>query len=259
VKLSFLKRFPKTLVAYCDESSTNSRFLVIGGIFFGFEDSADVEANVRLIENHIAEVKKRHGITHSMKWAKTPSKAGRFLNGYAAVLRDFLETEFAHFKCMVVDTQAYPVDNRQRWGGDWLVGFQKYYCVFLADGLLSRYPNYFFDVRIDDYAFRAGCDAALLQETVQRRHVKRRRPKPCLEYCIVKALNDRQHNLLQLADLLVGAVAFVWNGGMQQTSAKAVHRQELVGLIQDIRKVDLSVPLRWTRSWFNIWQLQPNP
>jgi hypothetical protein len=254
VKIGFPRKFPKTVVAYCDESChTANRYFVIGGIFFGLAEKADVQASIDGLEKHIGAIKAKYGGLETVKWEKVPTRPGRYLDGYKALLQDVLETPEVKFKCMLVDTTIHPLGN-QRWGGDTLVGYSKFYCVFLSDGLLSRYKKYFFDIRLDQFA---NCDYPELQDTVAKRFVRKIKPEPCLEYCSVQALDHRAHNLLQLADLLVGAVGFVWNGGMQKTSAHAKARQELVRLIQTVRKVDLSKPTRWAENWFNIWELHP--
>lgn len=246
------------MVVYCDESSHNAhRYFVVGGVFFGLKESADADANIQRLEEALRELKERYELKGTVKWEKVPTRQGKYLDGYIAFLREFLETKAVNFKCMVVDTFKHPLGNRKLWGGDPLVGYLKFYCVFLSDGLLSRYKTYFFDIRIDQFQFRPDCDYKLLEETVRKRFIRKSKPQPCLEYCSVKALDHRGHNLLQLADLLVGAVAFVRHGGMQRVSARSQPRQELVRLIQDTRKVDLSRPTRWAEDWFNIWELQP--
>ena len=257
-KLKVRRKSPKTVVAYCDESChTAHRYFVVGGIFFGLTEKADVQANIDKLEKHIEAAKKKYGIFATVKWEKVPVRSGQYLEGYKALLRGVLETKWVNFKCMLVDTTLHPLGNRKLWAGDTLVGYLKFYCVFLSDGLLSRYGKYFFDIRIDHFEFRPDCDYQLLEQTVTKRFVRKSKPEPCLEYCSVQALDHREHNLLQIADLLVGAVGFVWNGGMQRTSARAATRQELVRLIQTVRGVDLSKPTRWAENWFNIWELHP--
>ena len=257
-KVAFKIRFPETVVIYCDESCQNAhKHFVLGGIFFGLREAADVEATIGQLEHQLQEVKNRYGLRDSIKWEKVPTKPGKFLDGYEAFLRIFLEDKRANFKCMIVDTSRYPLANRKRWDGDPLVGYLKFYCVFLADGLLSRYRKYFFDIRVDQFQLRPDCDYKLLEDTVTKRFVKKGKPEACLRYCCLQSLNHRHHNLLQLVDLLVGSVAFVWNGGMKRKSARAETRKRLVEVIQDIRKVDLSQPTEWAADWFNIWELRP--
>jgi hypothetical protein len=257
-KISVRKRFPRTIVVYCDESSQNNhRYFVVGGVFFALKESADVSTNTERIEKDLQAIKDKHALNATVKWEKVPTNQGQYFDGYKALLKDFLDAELVNFKCMVVDTSSFPLANPRRWGRDPLVGYLKFYCVFLSDGLLSRYKKYFLDVRMDHYAVRPDCDHKLLEDTVVKRFVKKRRPEPCLEYCSVTPLDHKAHNLLQLADLLVGSVAFVWNGGMLRTSSRSKTRQELVRLIETTRKVDLGKPTAWGNDWFNIWELKP--
>src|SRR5262249_34303884 len=162
-----------TMVAFCDESCHNAhRFFVLGALFFAFKAGADIEAAIRDIEEHLEKIKENYGLNGRVKWQKIPSKAGKFLEGYKAIVRDVLETDSVCFKAMVVDTHKHPLDNKQRWGGDQLVGYSKFYCVFLSDGLMSRFRNYFFDFTIDQFEFRPECDASLLQRTAARRFIR---------------------------------------------------------------------------------------
>ena len=257
IKIRIRERFDKTLVAYCDESCHNAhRYFVVGGVFFGLKPGANVDDAIRDIESELQATKDKYSL-RTVKWGNIPTKQNKIFDGYQFYLREFLETEHAYFKCMVVDTSNYPLANRKLWGGDPLVGYLKFYCVFLSDGLLSRYRDYYCHIRIDQFEFRPDCDCALLEETVAKRFVKKSKPDPCLEYCSVEALDHRKHNLLQLADLLVGAVAFVWNGGMRRESARAATRKELVSMIEKARNVDLGKPTPWSKQDFNIWALTP--
>lgn len=259
LKIGIRSKFDKTIVVYCDESCHNvHKFFVLGGVFFALKPRAEVDAVTRSIEAQLQAVKDKYGLA-TVKWVKVPTKDGKFFEGYKAYLREFLEAEGALFKCMIVDTTKYPLNNRKLWEGDALVGYMKFYCVFLSDGLMQRFPGHFYDIRIDQFEFRPGCDADTLEKTVEARFVKKKSPQPCLRYCSVQALDHRKHNLLQLADLLLGAVAFVWNAGMTRDSAKTARRKELVQMIQDGRHVDLCTPSAWSKHDFNIWLLEPNP
>jgi hypothetical protein len=84
------------------------------------------------------ELKNKWGLLDRLKWQKVPTKSGRFFDGYKEFLKSFVETDNVYFKCMVIDTQKYPLNNAKRWAGDALVGYQKFYCVFLPSSAPPR-------------------------------------------------------------------------------------------------------------------------
>src|SRR6266566_4308993 len=133
--------------------------------------------------------------------------------------------------------------------GDALVGYQKFYCVFLADGLMKRFPNFYYEVVIDRFS---GVDCADLERAVEGRYVKRAKPKSAMYHCKVKAGDEAESNILQLADLLVGAVGFAWNGGRERESHRAARRREIVDLMEQETKICLSQPTSWSQRKFNI-------
>lgn len=254
LKVSLKGRFAKTILCYCDESSqTKHRYFVIGAVFLECQQS--VVGTSEGIETSLQAIKDAYDIG-TAKWEKVPTQSGKRFAGYRTLLEQILEAGIS-FKCLVVDTYRYPLDNKTRWGGDPLVGYLKFYCVFLADGLMARFPQYYWDIRIDQFQFRDGCDADTLGETTERRFVKKQKPESCISYCKVEPLDHRLHNLLQMADLLVGAVAFAWNGGMKRSSARASTRIALCKLIEQKRNVRLDSPTSWSKRDFNIWHFRP--
>jgi len=76
---------------------------------------------------------------------------------------------------------------------------------------------------------------------------------------VMRTCDERESNLLQLTDLLVGAVAFAWNGGNSRISARASIRQGLVELLEERLKFRLTSETAWSAQKFNIWRLRPNP
>ena len=258
LKILFRVQASETMVAFCDESCHNAhRFFVLGALFFAFKAGADIDTSIHEIEEHLEKIKKEHGLTGRVKWQKIPSKPGKFLDGYKALIKDVLETGSVYFKAMVVDTHKHPLDNKDRWGGDQLVGYSKFYCVFLSDGLMSRFKDFFFDFTIDQFEFRPDCDAALLQRTAEWRFIRKSKPKPYLNYCRTTTADHRNSNLLQIVDLLVGAVAFRWNHKRRTQSGRETSKMELVELIKSMTGTDPGETTPWSKIDFNVWKLNP--
>ena len=230
----------QSLLAFCDEASHNQqRYCILGAVYFVLSEGADSIVEVGSAERQLTELKRQYGLLERIKWTNVPTQPGNYFNGYSAFLRDFLESDGLYFKCMVIDTHKHPLNNVALWGGDVLVGYQKFYCVFLADGLMKRFPNLYYDVVIDQFS---GVDCADLERAIEGRYVKKAKPKSALYHCKVRAGDEKQSNILQLADLLVGAVGFAWNGGMLRNSRRAAQRIELVNLLQSRLKIKLSKP-----------------
>jgi len=243
----------ESLLAFCDEASHNKeRFFVIGAVYFIAKEGVDLGAMVANIERHLSELKDKSGLDR-LKWGKVPLSEGKYLDGYKEFIKEFLETDKVYFKCIVIDTHRYPLNNAERWAGDALVGYQKFYCVFLADGLMQRYPNYYYEIVLDEFS---GVDYGALEYACTGRYVKKVAPRVVMNYCAVKKGSDGISNLLQLVDLLVGMVGFVWNGGMERQSKRAKTRQEIVKWVEAELTIKLGTATNYLAQKFNIWEFR---
>jgi hypothetical protein len=259
VKFSIRIRPANTGFAFCDEAYTNDRFFVLGAVLFAAEGPKNAAKVVEAQEDEINAIKSEYGLEGRVKWSKVPTKPGKKLEGYKAVLRFFLKQKSYFFKCMIVDTHANPLGNRKLWSGDPLIGYLKFYSVFLADGLMQRFPNYYYDITIDAYTFRDDNDCKTLERSIEGRYIRKAGPQAALSHCRLRACDEESSQLLQLTDLLVGAVGFSWNGGKERTTARAATRKQLVTLIEEELNLNLSDPTPWSKLKFNIWLLRPNP
>jgi hypothetical protein len=239
---------------FCDESSQGERFFVLGALYFALKTDVDYKAETARLEGNLRALKERYGLFKTVKWEKVPStQQENKLEGYRRLIRWFGATRDMRFKCMVLDTTKYPLGNRQRWQGDALIGYLKFYCTFLSDSIMRRYPGNFFDITIDNYTFREGDDSQKLRDTVEGRYLNHTLSASRLyRHCSLVTANEEESNLLQLIDILTGAVAFCWNGGKLRTSARAASMKQLVGLLEIRFKTKLDKASRVDR--FQIWE-----
>jgi Protein of unknown function (DUF3800) len=243
---------------FCDESSQKERFFVLGALYFAFKADSDHVANIALMEKQMRDVKAKHGLFGRVKWEKVPAAQQKNkLEGYKAVIKMFTVAEGVRFKCMVLDTNKYPLDNRVRWRGDALVGYLKFYCVFLSDGIMVRHPGHFYDITIDNYTFREGCDSDDLRMSVEGRYVNKTKKNRLQRHCDLSTANEEDSNLLQLTDLLTGAVAFCWNGGKLRNSGRAASKKQLVELLES--KFNISLDRPRFNGRFGIWEFSAKP
>jgi uncharacterized protein DUF3800 len=229
---------PNTSVTFFDESSLGERFVVYGALY-SWWPSADYKKEIAGLENKLAEIKRKHGLS-TVKWKEVPPPGWR-LEGYKALVSYMASLKNrTRFKCMVVDTDKYPLKNKAVTGGDRLVGYLKHYTLFLVDGIMLTQRGYFYDITIDNYSFRPnkGQDSHALGRQVEGRYLKKFQPtdpainKRRWRNSELKTANDEDSNLIQMADLLAGAVAFCRNGGLDRTSNVSIGRKELVAVIR---------------------------
>jgi hypothetical protein len=104
---------------------------------------------------------------------------------------------------------------------------------------MKAQKGYFYDITIDDYSWRpkTGHDSIRLGKWVElryREHFKSDTTRDPRHYQLseLKALDDKRSNILQMADLLAGAVAFCRNGGLDRTTKVSIGRKELIEVIR---------------------------
>jgi hypothetical protein len=136
-----------------------------------------------------------------------------------------------------------------------------YYTVFLTSGIMLAQEGYFYDITIDDCEFRpeAGYDSHALGTFVEGRYLNRCKNLRSREHrhSELKAWNDENSNILQMADVLTGAVAFCHNGGQGRTSRRSAGMKELVEVIrQSYGGLPMNRPQ--TRGSFGIWWFHSN-
>jgi len=113
--------------------------------------------------------------------------------------------------------------------------------LFLVDGIMLTQRGYFYAITIDKYSFRPkkGQDISALGRQVEGRYLNAFQPaypainKRRWRHSELKTANDEDSNLIQMADLLAGAVAFCRNGGLDRTSKVSIGRKELVAVIRN--------------------------
>jgi hypothetical protein len=265
---------PFTSAIFSDESSQNENFFVLGALYFWWK-TQDYKKQIAKFEAELAQIKRDHGIS-VIKWKDVPMPSLKF-KGYKACI-EYLASQTKNvrgvqngesiggglrFKCLVVDTRKYRLKNKAVGATDKLVGYLKFYTLHLADGIMLTQRGYPFDITIDGYEWRpaTGHDAAALGRAVEGRYLDRFKPedrtinKHKFQHSVLKCVDDKDSNLIQMADLLTGAVAFVRNGGLTRSSNVSAPRAELVNLIQrSYRNVRLNKPQPF--GPFGIWDFR---
>jgi hypothetical protein len=269
-----LPRWPKpyTSAIFGDESSQDEHFFVLGAMYFWWK-AEEIKNRIAKLEADLTEIKAAQGIS-VIKWQDVP-KPSLKLNGYKACI-EYLASQIKNhaverqsigggvrFKCMVVDTKKYPLKKKSVGATDKLVGYLKFYTMHLAQGIMLSQRGYFYDITIDDYEWRTETrhDDVALGKAVEGMYLEQFLPedksidKYKFQHSVLKTVDDKDSNLIQMADLLTGAVAFVRNGGLLRPSNVSRPRIELVDLIQrSYRGVRLDQA--WAFGPFGIWEFK---
>lgn len=224
---------------YCDESrpnaihsehSSGSR-LVIGSLWLPLEQRSGLKSAIHAIRD-------RHRVGGEFKWQKvSPSR----LDFYMGLLDLFFSRgEELRFRCIAVEREK--VDLSAFHQGDQELGFYKFYYQLLHHWILD----------FNDY--QVFCDYKK-----NRDHAR----LPVLQRClnasnfssmiqVLQAVRSEESVLVQLVDVLTGAVSARLNGSLTAGTAKSRFVEEL--------ESRLGHPIRPTwksEQKFNVFEIQP--
>jgi hypothetical protein len=182
---------------YCDESSLEARYTAWGGLWL----NADSE---RLIRSSYAAAISAKGARFDteVKWGKATSKVWQ--PTYEAIVDGFFDSG-ARFNCIVVD-RYNPGLNR---GEDHELDFYKSLFWLLSKRVQPRTAyDVILDGRTDREADRLTTLRDVLNNAARRDH-EHAEGRDC--FLEVRSADSKEEPVIQIADLLLGAVCFHMN------------------------------------------------
>lgn len=206
---------PVTYNVYCDESchleNDNQHIMVLGAIWCQFEKAREASVSLR-------GLKVAHGLSPAfeVKWAKvSPSKQPFYLE----LVDYFFSNEALNFRALVVPDKSKL--QHALYGQDHDTWYYKMYFDMLK---VILEPEARYRIYLDIKDTRSAAKIAKLHDVLcnnvydfERQIIER-----------VQTVRSHEVELLQLADLFIGAVSYA-NRGLSENSAK-------VSLVERIRK-----------------------
>lgn len=234
--------------AYCDESNDHAgpQFMVFGTMVLKASDYDQIGREIR-------EWRKAQTMNREMKWVKVKNQ---YVSKYLSLIdlfKSLATRDLVHFKSIVFDKRK--VDYRTFHGGDKLRGRYVFFYYFLLHKVCC-YANddscrirIFFDDRTDTYPlrdFKRILNAGMCKKYGRSGEIVR----------AVEPISSKDADLVQIADVLMGAIAFQYNrnhlakGACQAKIAVANHIAKSFGL----SSLATSTLPAWVR--FSIWRFR---
>jgi hypothetical protein len=223
---------------YTDESRIKGeRFMLIGGLWVPEPSEAQ-------LRGEIAAVRATFNATAEFKWTKVSNFK---LPAYSELVNAFFKCPDVSFHCIVVDVTILDYARFHR--SDTELGFYKFYYQLLSRKL--QFGNAYF-VYTDERRNRKANRLAALQIITNRYwgKFKQAGTKPVRT---VEPRDSKREDILQLADVLLGATGYAWNS-LSSSPAKL----KLIGHIESkLGRTVTTFCLPGTPK-FNVWHWKPS-
>lgn len=220
---------------YCDESrpetlygeNSKDKYMVIGGIWIPASER-------KKIKNKINYLKKIYGINNEVKWKNvSPSKEDFYLD----LIDYFFSNRNIRFRCIVVDSSKVNMEIYHN--SDSELGFYKFYYQVLNKWCEG---NESYWIYLDYKSNKMGNRLHVLKDILNNATFS--------DIKEVQAINSSESVFIQMADILIGAVGYIFNG-YSESNAK-------LNVIRRIEKY-IDQPLQATTSTerkFNIFKIE---
>ncbi|MBN2412623.1 DUF3800 domain-containing protein [candidate division KSB1 bacterium] len=219
---------------YCDEcrpelftSQRKSGFLSIGGLWLPAEERQN-------INNTIKSIKAKHNVWGEIKWNKVSSSK---LNFYKAIVEFFFKNPNLRFRTILVDSSR--VDLLQFHENDAELGFYKFYYQLIHHWILD-FNKYF--IFVDKKTNRLPDRLTILKKVLNKSNLSS-------QIISIQSLPSNEVNLIQIVDLLTGAVNASFN---QSHTSRA--KIDLIHFIEKFIKHKIS-PTTKGEEKFNIFKI----
>ena len=203
---------------YCDESrqdllvekssiTENNRFICIGGIMLPAENRENLKSKIKCL-------KQQYEVYGELKWGNVSTNKIDF---YLKLIDLFFDDDLIDFRTVVID--ATEVDNETFNSNDHELGYYKFYYQLLYHWVNPSDKYYIFtDYKTNKDGSRLNALKKILNKACY---------SPCVE--IVQAVDSKESLLLQLQNVLMGAVGYKFNYGIE---GQSLAKQALIKKIE---------------------------
>lgn len=227
---------------YCDESrqdlfnnkksiTENNRYICIGGLW--------IESDVREeIKNNIKVLQEKYKIFGEFKWKTvTPSK----YSFYEELIDLFFNyNNSMRFRCVVIDATKVDMDTYNN--SDSELGFYKFYYQLLTYWINNKNQyKIYTDYKVNRKNDRLNELKDVLNNKVRSLNTVQ----------LIQAINSKESLLLQLEDVLMGAVAYKYN---YRDAGTAIAKNKLIKKIEEILDAKITDNNKYN-SKFNIFKI----
>lgn len=220
---------------YCDESNhliyNKNNIMTLG--YVSCNASKVREANVA-----IRSLKEKHGLNKAceLKWTKV--SMGK-IDLYWDIIKYFFSVDYLEFRCVVADKNKLEYDRFKITHDDW---YYRMYYLLLGKSLNENNEyNIYIDIK----------DTCSNDKVKKLKHVLNNSYYDFSSSMILKVqqLHSHEVELLQLGDLLIGAIGYC-NNGLQTSEAKL----SVIDIIRNYTNTDLKHSTRLYEKKFNIFE-----
>lgn len=206
------------------------------------------------INRAIGEWRARHRMYGELKWTKVSvGKLGEYKSFVDAFFR-LAGKDMICFRAMVLSTND--IDYSRYHGGDRELGFYKFYYFFLLHSFCRQARNdadrfvIYLDERSTSY--RLGTLRLVLNRGIRKAFSSEQD-----QVASVQAASSHDHGLMQLADILMGAVGYHANG-MHELPGASPAKRELARHIAERAELPHLATQTQIGKWdFGIWLFKP--
>lgn len=231
----------RKLNIYCDESGISKphRYFGIGSLWIPW----DVEFSLR---QEIAEFRQRTGMIREFKWTKVSTPKLVYYKQFC----DFLNFhQSIEFRCIIVNKGL--LDLGRYFKGDKEAGFYTFYHWLLRHRARSSDDNETYYVYAHQRNTRRRSALAALKSICNNGY--RKDGGNCDPFKTMESVTS-QEDLIQLCDVLTGAVTMTWNKSYKSDAKCALrsHLEDLSGIPGLCWGTNA-----WARRKFNVWPWRP--
>ncbi len=235
---------------YADESrQCQDRFMVLGGIIVEADD-------VPGFEGMMAKFRHETKMSAELKWTKVTNQK---FHEYQLFLRYFfslLNADRVHFHCLIVDAQL--TDHRKFNQGDKEIGFYKFYYQLLLHSFGKRYCRQGEDDRFILHLDQRTTHYKLgTLKTVLNNGMKKKFQIDTQPFRSVEPKNSKESELIQINDIVVGAIGFQKNGYEFRPGTRQSKKDLVAFIAQEARIPNLKDNTRFGNHHFTIWNFVP--
>jgi hypothetical protein len=226
---------------FCDESHIDSHvFRVQGGVWVN-------HAGIRTVRSELRALRAKHPKSREFKWSEVHGRVPyRSYSDLISVFFDSPAAQYLSFKCLIVQRSDDPSRSSNKFEKD--IGFYKAYHLLLRHRLAvgCRYR-----IRLDR---RSGPRASAEQDVADCLNAECCRWVPPSEVLSCVGICSKTDDVMQLADVLCGAVAWDSNGRKSSSPAKVAFGEEIRSRLGGRM---LSQATSSTEAKFNVWRYSP--